>query len=64
MVESNTCTLPKVTQLELHIILAGLDELPAKVSRRLHQKITEHVEAWISAQAASSIGEIHSGNSQ
>jgi hypothetical protein len=36
--------LPKVNQQELSALLAGLDELPGKIGRALHHKISAHVE--------------------
>lgn len=39
-----TVSLPDVDQKELSTLLAGLDELPGKFSRALHNKISAHVE--------------------
>jgi hypothetical protein len=39
-----TVSLPDVDQKELVILLAGLDELPGKLGRALHNKISAHVE--------------------
>jgi len=37
-------SLPDVDQKELQTLLAGLDELPGKFGRTLHNKISAHVE--------------------
>ncbi len=46
--------IPDLTQQEFHAILAGLDELPGKIARVLHNKLTEHatiqIEKWRKAE--------------
>ena len=41
-----TVPLPDMTVRELQILLAGLDELPGKISRVLYDKIVGHVIAF------------------